>query len=65
MSRNIFQIERGLFGLALVDRAAVGYSDDWQAPGGKVLPTVAITDYQGESVQWSCRNRWRIAVRHT
>jgi hypothetical protein len=55
MSRTIFQIESGQFGLKIVDRAAVGYQDDWQAPGGKDLTTVAITDYDTHSDAWSCQ----------
>ena len=55
MSRNIFQIERGEFGLAVVNRAAVGYSDDWQAPGGKTLANVTIADYHANSDEWSCQ----------
>lgn len=42
-------------GLALVDRAAVGYSDAWQAPGGAVLPTVALDDYDALSITWQCQ----------
>lgn len=47
--------ETGGFGLALVDRAAVGYADTWQAPGGKVLPTVIQADYDTDSTTWQCQ----------
>ena len=45
----------GAFGLALVDKAAVGYSEAWQAPMGKVLPTVALADYEADSDSWVCQ----------
>ena len=47
--------EVGGFGLALVDRAAVGYDDDWQAPAGGVLPDVALADYNAGSTAWQCQ----------
>lgn len=47
--------ETGAFGLALVDRAAVGYDDDWQAPAGAVLPTVGLDDYDAGSTTWQCQ----------
>ena len=47
--------EVGGFGLALVDRAAVGYLDSWQAPDGGVLPTVALADYDTGSTTWQCQ----------
>src|SRR5437868_3990680 len=47
--------EVGGFGLALVDRAAVGYLDSWQAPAGGVLPTVALADYDAGSTTWQCQ----------
>jgi hypothetical protein len=47
--------EVGGFGLALVDRAAVGYDDDWQAPAGGVLPTIALDDYNAGSTTWQCQ----------
>ncbi len=47
--------EVGGFGLALVDRAAVGYDDDWQAPAGAVLPDVALADYAAGSTTWQCQ----------
>ena len=45
----------GGFGLALVDRAALGYSDTWQAPTGAVLPTVSLDDYNAGSTTWVCQ----------
>jgi len=47
--------EVGGFGLALVDRAALGYDDAWQAPMGAVLPTVAQDDYNAGSTTWTCQ----------
>lgn len=47
--------EVGGFGLALVDRAAVGYDDAWQAPLGGVLPTVGLDDYNAGSTTWQCQ----------
>ena len=35
----------GVFALAVVDRAAVGYSDAWQAPGGATAATADADDY--------------------
>jgi len=53
----IFQIEDGWFALTLVDKAAVGYLDTWQAPTGKSVETVLITDYgsPGGVDNWSCQ----------
>lgn len=45
MPSNVFKIENGVLALSLVDTAAVGYADDWQAPGGKTVDEVALTDY--------------------
>lgn len=45
----------GAFGLALVDRAASGYSDAWQAPDGATLPDVAQSDYAADSTTWQCQ----------
>jgi hypothetical protein len=36
-----------VFSLKLVDKAAVGYSDAWQSPGGKSVDTVTVADYAG------------------
>lgn len=47
--------ETASLGLELVDRSAVGYSDAWQAPDGKTLPTVAMADYNAFSAVWQCQ----------
>ena len=44
---NIFKITNGVFSLKLVDRAASGYLDSWQAPAGKSVDVVTVADYQG------------------
>lgn len=43
----VFQIEDGEFGITLVDKAAVGYLDSWQAPTGKTVDMVTLADYTG------------------
>ena len=45
MSSTVFKIETGVLALTLVDPAAVGYATDWQAPGGKEIDAVLLTDY--------------------
>lgn len=55
MSKTIFEIESGQFGLAVVDSTAVGYLDSWQAPGGKAVSVVALSDYNTSSAAWSCQ----------
>jgi hypothetical protein len=55
MSRNIFQIESGQLAFAVVDTTAVGYQGGWQAPGGKTLTNVALSDYNTASQNWSCQ----------
>lgn len=55
MSKTIFTIETGQIGLALVDKAAVGYLDSWQAPGGKTADVVTLADYDSNSTGWSCQ----------
>jgi hypothetical protein len=47
MGLTIFEIEDGMFALALVDKAAAGYSEDWQAPAGKTALTATLADYVG------------------
>jgi hypothetical protein len=42
---NIINITDGQLGLTIVDEAAVGYSADWQAPGGATAATAVIADY--------------------
>jgi hypothetical protein len=55
LSATIFQIEDGKLALALVDTAAVGYADSWQAPAGHTLATVDLTtDFTGTTA-WSCQ----------
>jgi hypothetical protein len=39
----------GVFALAVIDRAAVGYSDAWQAPGGATAATADVDDYPDSS----------------
>jgi hypothetical protein len=55
VSKTLFKIEAGVFGLALVDTAAVGYLPTWQAPMGGVLPDVALADYDPLSDGFSCQ----------
>lgn len=52
---SIFQIESGVFALALVDKAEVGYSDAWQAPGGATVDNATESMYDGGSVTWKCQ----------
>jgi hypothetical protein len=53
MSKTVFRVTAGVLAFDLVDTAAVGYLDSWQAPDGAVLPDVDPTDYAtaGESFQ--------------
>lgn len=44
-SVKAFEIENGVLALTLVDPAAVGYLPTWQAPAGKEIDTVSLTDY--------------------
>ena len=55
MTRNTIEIEQGRLGLAVINRAAVGYTDAWQAPGGKTLANVTLADYHAQSGNWSCQ----------
>ena len=50
-----FQIENGVFALSLVDTAEVGYTEAWQAPGGKTVQTAVLADYTETNAQWSCQ----------
>lgn len=45
MDPVVFQIKDGQLALTVVDRAAVGYLDAWQAPAGKTAETAALADY--------------------
>jgi len=47
----IFRIVDGQLGLSVVDRAEVGYSDLWRAPGGAEVDTVTLADYEGGATQ--------------
>lgn len=51
----IFQIETGVLRFKVVDKAAVGYTDAWQAPGGKTVDAVTAADYESGSDAWSCQ----------
>lgn len=51
----VFQIENGQFALGLVDTAAVGYLDTWQAPGGKAVGVVTLADYDPSSATFMCQ----------
>lgn len=52
---TIWEIENGEFGLAVVDKAAVGYLDTWQAPGGKTVDAVTLADYDTGAATWTCQ----------
>ena len=49
MSSTVFKIETGVLALTLVDPAAVGYLTSWQAPAGKEVDAVLLTDYASGS----------------
>ena len=48
-------IEEGEFGLSIVDSAAVGYLDSWQAPGGAAVADVTLAIYDTGSAGWTCQ----------
>lgn len=51
------KINNGVLAIALVDTAAVGYSPDWQTPGGvaiDVLTVAAFTDGPA-AASWQCQ----------
>ena len=52
---TIFQIEDGWIALTLVDKAAVGYVDEWQAPTGATVDAVTLADYGTGIASWSCQ----------
>jgi hypothetical protein len=52
---NKFTITNGVLGFALVDKAAVGYLDAWQSPGGKTVDAVTIADYIDSPSSWGCQ----------
>jgi len=51
----VFQITDGQFGLKVVDKAAVGYLESWQAPSGKTVDTVTLADYDPSSATFQCQ----------
>ena len=51
----IFQIEDGVVAFAVVDKAVVGYTDAWQAPGGKTALTAVMADYDADGADWRCQ----------
>lgn len=54
MGRTIVEIEEGAFALAIVDKTVAGYSDAWQAPGGKTALTAVLADYVG-AADFACQ----------
>lgn len=50
-----FKIENGVLAFAVVDTAALGYLDSWQAPAGKKVDTAVLADYTDADAQWSCQ----------
>ena len=56
MSSAIFKIENGVLALTLVDTAAVGYTADWQTPGGVQVDTITLAAYTtAEGSDLSCQ----------
>lgn len=55
MPTELIQIEEGAFALALIDKAASGYSDNWQTPGGVSLATITSAAYDEEGEGWVCQ----------
>ncbi len=52
---TIFQIEDGVVAFAIVDKAAVGYVDSWQAPGGVTADAAVVGDYDADGANWRCQ----------
>ena len=50
-----FKIENGVFALAVVDTAALGYDESWQTPGGLGVDVVTLAAYTDTDAQWSCQ----------
>ena len=50
----VFQVTEGIFALTVVDRTEVGYTDAWQAPGGKTAATAGLADFP-EADSFSCQ----------
>lgn len=56
MSKTLFRIENGKFGLSIVDTAAVGYDPSWQTPDDVGLPDVRLSDYDaGTTPAFACQ----------
>lgn len=56
MDPAILNIEdTGILALTVVDRAAVGYVDTWQAPAGRTALTAVLADYADADAGWSCQ----------
>jgi hypothetical protein len=55
MEPTLLRIEDGIFGLTIVDKAAVGYADAWQAPGGATAATAALDEYADDAATWTCQ----------
>jgi len=51
----IFKIFQGQLGLEVVDRAEVGFTESWRAPGGKTVDTVTLADYDTGSATFMCQ----------
>ena len=52
---TVFEIKLGTIAFKVVDTAAVGYLDTWQAPAGKTVTTAAMADYETGSTTWTCQ----------
>ena len=52
---TIFQIEDGVLAFTVVDTAAVGYADDWQAPGGQAVDASRSPTTTPRRMTWSCQ----------
>lgn len=50
-----FKITNGVLAFTIVDPAAIGYQESWQAPGGKEVNVVTLADYTDADAQWSCQ----------
>lgn len=52
---TIFMIEDGQFALEIVDKAEIGYSEDWQAPTGATVDTATLSMYDTSSATFMCQ----------
>lgn len=51
-----FEYTDGIFGLALVDKEAVGYSESWMAPSGLTADQVSLETYDmPNETSWYCQ----------